>query len=66
MSAAEVMSDTDEKLVVTPEEVARMLGLHANSVYGMLKRGELPGMKLRHKWVISKRRFEVWLDGGAA
>ena len=58
----EVTSD-DERLTYTPEEVARMLGLHPNSVYAMLKRGELPGFKAGHKWLISKIRFHAWLDG---
>lgn len=59
----EVTSSAD-KVVFTPEEVARALGLHANSVYSMLKRGDLPGIKAGHKWLISKKRFEAWLDGG--
>jgi excisionase family DNA binding protein len=62
-SDVEVMSSTDRQ-VFTPEEVARLLGLHPNSVYTMLKSGELPGMKAGRKWLISKRRFEAWLDGG--
>lgn len=60
---AEVMSSID-KQVYTPEEVGRMLGLHPNSIYSMLQRGDLPGFKARHKWLISKKRFEAWLDGG--
>ena len=60
--APEVMSD-DERRAYTPEEVGRMLGLHPNSVYTMLKTGALPGIKAGHKWLISKRRFDAWLDG---
>jgi excisionase family DNA binding protein len=59
----EVTSSIDRQ-VYTPEEVAKLLGLHANGVYSMLKSGELPGMKAGRKWLISKRRFEAWLDGG--
>ena len=62
--AGEVMSD--DRQVYTPEEVARMLGLHLNSVYTMLNNGELPGVKAGRKWLISKRRFEAWLNGGTA
>ena len=58
----EVTSSVDRQ-VYTPEEVARLLGLHSNSVYGLLKSGELPGLKAGRKWLISKRRFEAWLDG---
>ena len=61
----EVMS-TFDKLAYSPEEVARLLGLHPNSVYSMLKSGELPGIKAGRRWLISKQRFGVWLDGGSA
>ena len=59
------MSSADRQ-VYTPEEVARMLGLHPNSVYTMLKAAEMPGVRAGRKWLISKRRFEAWLDGGTA
>ena len=62
---AEVMSSAD-RLVLTPEEVARMLGLHANSVYAMLKRGELPSVRAGRKWLIPKRRLQIWLGGEEA
>jgi excisionase family DNA binding protein len=57
------MSSVDRQ-VYSPEEVATLLGLHTNSVYSMLKSGELPGIKTRRRWLISKRRFDSWLDGG--
>ncbi len=57
------MSSTDRQ-AYTPEEVAKLLGLHANSVYTMLKSGELPGVRAGRKWLISKRRLYAWLDGG--
>lgn len=60
----EVMSD-DDRRAYTPEEVARMLGLHLNSVYAMLKSGEIPAVRGGRKWLISKRRFDAWFDGEA-
>ena len=59
---AEVMSSTDRR-TYTPEEVARLLGIHLNSVYSMLKMGSLPAVRAGRRWLISKKRFEVWLDG---
>ena len=59
---SEVMSSTDRQ-VYTPEEVALMLGMHANSVYALLKEGTLPGLKAGRRWLISKRRFDAWLEG---
>ena len=56
------MSSTDRR-TYTPEEVARLLGLHLNSVYSMLKNGSLPAVRAGRRWLISKRRFEAWLDG---
>ncbi len=60
----EVMSD-DDRRAYTPEEVARMLGLHLNSVYAMLKAGDIPAVRVGRKWLISKRRFDAWFDGGS-
>ncbi len=56
------MSSTDQ-LTYTPEEVARLLGLHPNSIYTMLKSGALPAVRAGRRWLISKRRMEAWLDG---
>ena len=61
----EVMSSLD-KQTYSPEEVARLLGLHPNSVYSLLKSGSLPAIKAGRRWLISKRRFAAWLDGGTA
>ena len=63
-SFSEVTSRADEKQVYRPEEIAMHLGLHANSVYSLLKSGVLPGVKAGRKWLISKRRFDAWLHGG--
>ena len=62
-AGTEVMPSIDKR-VYYPEEVARLLGLHPNSVYAMLKGGTLPAVKAGRRWLISKRRFESWLDGG--
>lgn len=59
---SEVMSSIERKTLY-PEEVARLLGIHPNSVYSMLKDGSLPGLKAGRRWLISKRRFDAWLDG---
>ena len=60
----EVMSSTDRR-AYTPEEVGEALGPTPNSVYTMLHSGALPGVKAGRKWLISKRRFEAWLDGAS-
>lgn len=62
-ATVEVMSDT-AKLAYSPEEVAQLLGLHPNTVYAMLKSGELPGIKAGRKWLISVKGLELWLAGG--
>jgi len=62
LAEPEVMSSTDRR-AYTPEEVARLLGIHLNSVYAMLRSGSLPAVRAGRRWLISKKRFEVWLDG---
>ena len=43
-------------------EVAKTLGLSEMQIYRMLKRGELPGVKLGQKWYIPQDRFQEWIN----
>ncbi len=64
LAEPEVMSTTT-KLAYTPEEVAGLLGVHPNTVYAMLKSGELPGVRAGRRWLVSRKRLDFWLDGEA-
>jgi excisionase family DNA binding protein len=40
--------------VFTASEAAEMLGVHVQTVYDWLHSGEIPGKKVRGKWLIPK------------
>jgi excisionase family DNA binding protein len=47
-----------ERKVLTVKEVADYLGLHASTVYRMLKHGDLPGWKIRSNWYFNIEDIE--------
>ena len=56
------LNDIYKKPLLTVKEVARVLGFDITTVYSLLKRGELVGMKLRPKaWRIKKEDLEAYL-----
>jgi len=61
------MTNTDlneiyRKPFLTVKEVAKVLGFDITTVYALLKRGELVGIKLRPKaWRIKKEDLEAYL-----
>lgn len=51
----------DERLAYSPLEAASMLGLCLNSIYKLLKRGQLRGVKVERKILIPKSEVERFL-----
>jgi excisionase family DNA binding protein len=47
--------------VLTPEEVAGFLDLNIKTVYASLAAGEVPGRRIRGKWVILRESLLDWL-----
>lgn len=39
---------------ISVDTAARMIGLSRRTIYSMLRTGELPGARLRGRWVISR------------
>ena len=52
----------NEKLL-TPEQVAERLQVTERTVYGWLRRGKLPALKLGRLWRIRPQDLEACLDG---
>lgn len=44
--------------LATVEEIADYLGLKKRSVNQMLRKGQLPGFKLGHRWYIRTERLD--------
>jgi excisionase family DNA binding protein len=45
---------------MTPKEVAERLNIGTRVVYQMLERGILPGIRLNHRWLITRCAYEEW------
>lgn len=52
-----------EKRCYTVKELQKILGVSRPSVYELLKRNEFRSFIVGGKHVISKRSFDLWLDG---
>ena len=50
-----------ERLTLTVEETARMLGISRCSAYAAAKKGELPVIKVGSRLLVSKLALEVML-----
>ena len=58
LKASKVMN---EKLI-TPEQVAERLQVTERTVYGWMRRGKLPALKLRRLWRIRPEDLEGFLE----
>lgn len=57
------MSEKDTRLDYRdPEWVAEHLGIDKNTVYKYLQEGNLPGLQLGRKWLVSERRLAAFLE----
>lgn len=52
-----------EKEVFDPEEAAEWLEVHPQTVYRLLRSGELPGRKIGQQWRIHKGTLEDYVKG---
>ena len=50
-----------EKLTVTVEEAARLLGIGRNSAYEAVRRGELPVIRLGRRYLVPRAALERML-----
>ena len=61
------MESKDESLVLTPNEVRKILKCSRAVVYDSLRRGAIPSIRISpRKIIIPKDRFLKWLNGGGA
>jgi excisionase family DNA binding protein len=44
-------------------EAAHRLGISRSTVYEALARGEIPGLRIGHRWIIPRVRFERLISG---
>lgn len=47
--------------ILTVQEVARYLRVHAMTVYRMIRRGDLPGVRVGRGWRFKRDQIDRWL-----
>jgi excisionase family DNA binding protein len=47
--------------MLNADEVAQMLSLSRNTVYDMIRRGDLPGFRIRHSVRVPERRLAEYM-----
>ena len=52
-----------DRLTLTVEEAGELLGISRALAYELVRRGELPSLRLGRRIVVSRRRLEELLDG---
>ena len=50
------------KTVLTPDEVAKALGLSRRTVVGWLEAGKLPGIKIGNRWRVKEEDLDKFID----
>ena len=50
------------KTVLTPDEVAKVLGLSRRTVVGWLENGKLPGIKVGSRWRVKEEDLDKFID----
>lgn len=52
-----------EKLVYSVPEIAELLGISRSYAYELVRNGTIPAIVLGKKRVVSKKKFESWING---
>jgi excisionase family DNA binding protein len=59
------VENSDDTLVLTPEEVRQLLNISRSVLYSALARGIIPSIRISpRKIIIPKHTFMRWLDEG--
>ena len=45
---------------ISVPEIARRLDIGRLAVYAMLEQGIIPGIRLGHRWIITRHAYEQW------
>jgi excisionase family DNA binding protein len=57
------MRPTELASVLTITEVAEILRMHSSTIYRLVKRGDLPGLKIGAVWRVNRESIDLWLVG---
>jgi len=55
-------SESESPQIMTIQDTADYLGLHMITIYRLLKKREIPGVKIGGQWRFKRDVLESWLD----
>lgn len=50
-----------EKIFYTPVQVARLMGVRTETVYLLIRCGEMPAMRIGSRYKVLKEDFDKWI-----
>ena len=56
------MENTEEKLIYSVEEAAKLLGIGRSAAYEAARSGELPVIRIGRRWLVSKQALDRMLS----
>lgn len=63
-SVAQQSQPLEERLTITVDEAAELLGVSRSTAYSLVRQGELPSLRLGRRIVVPVRRLLALLDAG--
>jgi excisionase family DNA binding protein len=54
----------ENKMILTAEETAKLLGIGMNKTYELLVCGEIPSKRIGRKYLIPRLALDIWLSSG--
>jgi excisionase family DNA binding protein len=59
-------ADVDQSAVMTAQEVAGYLNCHKATVFKLVRRGKIPGLRLGGEWRFLKSKLDKWIAEGGS
>ena len=52
----------NEKILITPAETQKLLGIGRSTLYNLLKEDDFPSTKIGSKYMVNRLRLQDWAD----
>lgn len=61
-----MLTDAETNTMLRADQVARLVGLHPQTVRRLLRTGRLPGVRIGRVWLVHREGLDALLRGGNA
>ncbi|MGL4654891.1 MAG: helix-turn-helix domain-containing protein [Sarcina sp.] len=52
----------EDRLLITPSETQKILGIGRNTLYRILKDADFPSIRIENKFYVNKLGLQKWID----